>query len=113
MRRTCFTLLLSVISITAVAADMSGMDMKGMDMPGMRMTDSSSQTYRTTGIVKRLDAAAKRVTIAHQPVEGLGWPAMTMTFTVEGKLLEKLRPGKEIRFGFVKRGNNYLITSVD
>ena len=114
-----FALLLAGISISGMAEDMSGMDMKGMDMKGMDMkgmnqSGNKAQTYRTTGVVKKLDKERRRVTIAHQPVEALGWPAMTMTFAVEDrKLLGKLRPGEKIGFEFIKRGNGYLLTGVN
>ena len=109
-----FALLLAGISISGMAEDMSGMDMKGMDMKGMNQSGNKAQSYRTTGIIKKLDKQGRRVTIAHQPVEALGWPAMTMTFSVEdSNLLGKLRPGERIGFEFIKRGNGYLITGVN
>ena len=109
MKKICFALILSGISIAGVAADMSGMDMKGMEQPG-----NKAQTYRTTGVVKALDPSGKRVTIAHQPVEALGWPAMTMTFSVKDrKLIKKLHPEEKIKFEFVKHGSGYLITGVN
>ena len=119
MKKICFALILSGISIAGVAADMSGMDMKGMDMKGMDMKGmeqpgNKAQTYRTTGIVKKLDEQSARVTIAHQPVEALGWPAMTMTFSVKDrKLIKKLHPEEKIKFEFVKHGSGYLITGVN
>ena len=116
MKKICFALILSGISIAGVAADMSGMDMKGMkgmDMKGMEQPGSKAQTYRTTGIVKKLDEQSARVTIAHQPVDALGWPAMTMTFDIDKRLLEKLHPEEKIKFEFVKHGSGYLITNVN
>ena len=113
MKKICFALILSGISIAGVAADMSNMDMKGMDIKSMNQPGDKAQTYRTTGVVKALDPSGKRVTIAHQPVEALGWPAMTMTFSVKDrKLMDKLHPGKKIKFEFVKDGSGYLITGV-
>lgn len=112
MKKAYFlALLLTGIPASGMAEDMSGMDMKGMDMS---QSGNKAQNYRTTGIVKALDRQGARVTIAHQAVEALGWPPMTMTFIVEDKkLLDKLGPGKRIGFEFVKKGNGYLITGVN
>ena len=112
MKKICFALILSGISIAGVAADMSGMDMSGMDMKGMEQPGNKAQTYRTTGIVKKLDKQSARVTIAHQPVEALGWPAMTMTFAIDRGLMDKLHADEKIKFEFVKDGSGYLITGV-
>ena len=115
MKKAYFlALLLTGIPASGMAEDMSGMDMKGMDMKSMNQSGNKAQTYRTNGVVKELDKERRRVTIAHQPVEALGWPAMTMTFAVEDrKLLGKLRPGEKIGFEFIKRGNGYLLTGVN
>lgn len=51
------------------------------------------------GVVKKIDAKALSVTIAHDPIKALNWPAMTMAFKVADKaLLEKLKVGAKVRF---------------
>ena len=41
------------------------------------------------------------ITLSHQPVPSIGWPAMTMTFHVsDPKLTRGLKPGDQVRFGF-------------
>ena len=70
------------------------------------------KTHKGVGTVKKIDAAAGRVTIAHGPVKTLKWSAMTMTFGVKDKaLLGKLAPEKKIEFEFVQQGSDYVITS--
>jgi Cu/Ag efflux protein CusF len=51
------------------------------------------------GVVKLIDAAGGRVTIAYEPVEALNWPAGTQPFGV-GKtaLLKDLTVGEKVRF---------------
>jgi Cu(I)/Ag(I) efflux system periplasmic protein CusF len=73
----------------------------------------TSSTHQATGVVKSVDPAKNAVVLAHDPVESLKWPAMTMGFTVNDKaLLGKLQPGRKIEFEFVQQGRNYVITSV-
>ena len=63
--------------------------------------------------VTRVDPARSSVTIAHEPVESLKWPAMTMGFKVEDKaMLEKLKPGEKVDFSFRKSGKDYVLTEV-
>ena len=51
------------------------------------------------GVVKKVDAKAGTVTIDHDPIKALNWPAMTMPFKVADKaLLAKMKPGAKVRF---------------
>lgn len=34
------------------------------------------------GVVKKIDPAKQRLTLQHDPIAALGWPAMTMPLTV-------------------------------
>lgn len=53
----------------------------------------------TQGRVESVTAGA--ITISHEPVASIGWPAMTMTFHVaDPKLTRGLKPGDQVRFGF-------------
>jgi Cu(I)/Ag(I) efflux system protein CusF len=70
--------------------------------------------HKATGVVKKVDPKAGTVTMAHDPVKSLNWPAMTMGFTVKDKaLLDKLQAGKKVEFDFVQQGRNYVITGVN
>lgn len=81
---------------------------------GTHMKDpQSTAVHRTTGMVKSVDAARGTVSIAHEPVESLKWPAMTMTFKAQDrKALAGLAAGKKVEFSFVQRGKDYVITQV-
>ncbi len=99
--------------------DMKGMDMKGMDMKGMDMKGMESAkkapgaVHKGAGTVKNVDSAKGTVTIAHDPVKSLNWPAMTMDFEVRDKSkLAALKPGQKIEFEFVEEKGKYTITGV-
>lgn len=69
--------------------------------------------HKATGVVKQADPAAGKVTLTHDPVKELNWPAMTMGFAVKDPaLFKKLEPGKKIEFEFVQQGNMFIVTSV-
>jgi Cu/Ag efflux protein CusF len=51
------------------------------------------------GVVRKLDRAAGKVTLAHGPLSDLGMPAMTMAFAVkDAGWLKQLKEGDRIRF---------------
>jgi Cu/Ag efflux protein CusF len=93
--------------------DMMGKDKKGMEMKGMGADKKSeAKSHKGVGTVKKVDAAAGTVTIAHGPIKSINWPAMSMTFAVKDEaLLGKLTPEKKVEFEFVQQGSDYVITS--
>lgn len=56
-------------------------------------------TVEGVGVVKKIDAKAGSVTIAHDPIKALNWPAMTMPFKVADKaLISQMKVGAKVRF---------------
>ena len=94
--------------------DMKGMDMKGMDMKGMDSGENTQGTvHNAVGVVTNVDPAKSTVTLAHEPVKSLNWPAMTMGFTVKDKaMLDKLAIDKKVEIEFVQQGKDNVITSI-
>ena len=82
-------------------------------VPAATIHAQSAAPHQATGTVKKVDPAKGVVTLAHEPVKSLKWPAMTMGFTVKDKaLLDKLQPGKKVEFEFVQQGKDYVVTGV-
>jgi Cu/Ag efflux protein CusF len=66
---------------------------------------------QATGVVKAVDPKAGTVTIAHQPISAIGWPAMTMPFKVaDPALLDKLVAGSRIRFTLESASNPRILS---
>jgi Cu(I)/Ag(I) efflux system protein CusF len=87
-------------------------DMKGMEMPKKAAPDAQV-THQATGVVKKIDAKAGIVTFAHEPVPSMKWPAMTMGFQVQDRmLLDKLSVGQKVSFDFVQGKKGYVVTAV-
>ena len=62
-------------------------------------TSADSGQAMTSGVVKKVDKGAGKVTIRHGPIENLGMPQMTMIFRVKDPaMLDRLKEGDEIRF---------------
>ena len=81
-----------------------------MDMSEM---GAKTATSEGVGVVDAVDKAKGMVTLSHEPIASLSWPAMTMDFAVEDKaLFSKLAMGKKVQFQFVKQHNHYVVTGV-
>ncbi|SQI36166.1 Cation efflux system protein CusF precursor [Leminorella richardii] len=73
----------------------------------------SEQVISTQGEVKGIDADAKKLTVAHEPIPSLGWPAMTMRFTYEDPATVKdIKVGDKVKLDFIQRGPLSHIVSV-
>jgi Cu/Ag efflux protein CusF len=58
-----------------------------------------AQSAWVDGVVKRVDKAGGRVTVAHGPLTQLNMPAMTMVFRVrDASWLDRMRVDGKIRF---------------
>ncbi|ARO27334.1 hypothetical protein CO659_05475 [Rhizobium sp. S9] len=67
----------------------------------------------TKGVVNKVDAKAKKVTIKHEDLKNLDMPAMTMVFRVEDQaLLEKLKEGSSIEFVAERVNGKLTVTEV-
>lgn len=54
------------------------------------------------------------MTIAHGPVEDIGWPAMTMAFEAQSPdMIQDIAVGDRVRFGFRESETGYVLTSVE
>lgn len=121
MKKLLITSLAAILAISATTA-MAQQKMDGMntmstdkmmeDMP-MEKPTTDQTIHMAKGKATKIDAAASIVTLAHEPVKSLNWPAMTMSFKVKDKvLLDKLTIGKTVDVEFVQAGKDYIITGV-
>ncbi len=67
----------------------------------------------TDGEVKKVDAAAGKVTIKHGDIKHLDMPGMTMVFTAKDKgLLSSIKPGDKVKFMVINDGGKMLLTDI-
>jgi protein SCO1/2 len=73
---------------------------------------SAEQDYEVTGRVESVDAGARQVTIAHDPIPGF-MPAMTMNFDVAApELLAGVEPGATVHFHLRRSATELEITAL-
>jgi len=89
-------------------------DEKGEAKPAASATGATPATHRGEGTVKAVDTANASVTLAHEPIASLKWPAMTMDFKVkDAALLRTLKPGQRIVFDLAgEPGGEYTIVGI-
>ncbi|MGS6418580.1 cation efflux system protein CusF [Enterobacter rongchengensis] len=75
---------------------------------------TSEHIINATGVVKAVDLTNKKVTISHEAIPEIGWPAMTMRFTFiqADESINALKVGNRVNFSFVQQGNLSLLKSV-
>lgn len=68
----------------------------------------------SSGMVKEIDMENKKITIAHEPIPDIGWPAMTMrfTFTRQDDSINGLKVGSPVNFSFIQQGNISLLQEI-
>jgi Cu(I)/Ag(I) efflux system membrane fusion protein len=60
------------------------------------------------------DISNGQITISHQPIPAINWPAMTMAFaTTKDVVTSSLKKGQHIRFGLEKQGDDFVVNHVD
>jgi Cu(I)/Ag(I) efflux system membrane fusion protein len=65
------------------------------------------------GVVRSVDVQNHQITLAHEPIEVLGWPAMTMDFDVSDNIeLSVDLVGKTIHFALRKHEERYVIEQI-
>lgn len=95
-----------------------GMDAKDHAAMGAAGGDAkadagASAQPQGTGVVKSIDAAAGKVTIAHGPIAALNWPAMTMAFSASPQLLAAAKEGQRVRFEFTQGEGGSTLTVLE
>jgi Cu(I)/Ag(I) efflux system protein CusF len=107
MKKVVLALAVVLSSVVGVQAAETG----GMKMDGMQMAPGKTAN-RTTGVIKALDAKGGTVTLSHEAVPALKWPAMTMAFKISPELAKGLQVGQKVEFEFVAKDMDGTITKI-
>lgn len=104
------TFLLAVglsLALPALADDMGAMG--NMDMKSA----PAAKTAHGVGVITAIDTGTGTVTLSHQPIKELHWPAMTMGFKVAKlELLAGLAVGSQVHFELQGSGMNQVVTAI-
>jgi Cu(I)/Ag(I) efflux system protein CusF len=82
------------------------------NMPGMQH-DAHAADAQATGIVKAIDPSKHTITLQHQAIASMGWPAMTMAFKVASPdLLKAVKVGDKVQFSLRPAGMDSTVTTI-
>ena len=112
MKKYVFTLACSsALALASTAAFAQQMD---PNMPGMAGMQAAKPTQaKGVGIVKAIDTAKGTITLQHQAIAAIGWPAMTMTFKADPPaLLQKVKVGEQVKFTLHPAGMASTVTAI-
>jgi Cu(I)/Ag(I) efflux system protein CusF len=71
------------------------------------------QTAEGEGVIRAIDRGASSITLRHDPIAALGWPAMTMAFPVHSPdLLTDLAVGQRVHFVLMNQGGKPMISEI-
>jgi Cu(I)/Ag(I) efflux system protein CusF len=112
MKRPFITFAITAALFTApVFANPQQMD---PNMPGMAgMHESKPADAQGVGVVKAVDTPKGTVTLQHEAIAAIGWPAMTMTFKLASPdLLKGVKVGDKVRFSLHPAGMASTVTAI-
>jgi Cu(I)/Ag(I) efflux system periplasmic protein CusF len=118
--------LIFIWSLSALAMAQSGgmnhAGMSGMQHGAMTKAEAGktgqdatqkAPAHQAVAMVRSVNPAKGSVTLAHDAIDSLHWPAMTMGFAVkDSKLFDKLAVGKKVQVELMKQGSDYVVTAV-
>lgn len=116
MKITHMALALAGASMAMTAyANPQQMDPNMPGMAGMAGMQHGAKPAEAqgVGIVRAIDAAHGAITLQHQAIASIGWPAMTMTFKVASpKVLQGVKVGEKVQFTLHPAGTASTVTAI-
>ena len=109
MLTTLIFTLLTVATISNYAAEKMDISMSSKSSK----TSVANKIITGKGQVVLISKDKTKVTLRHEPIPAIRWPAMTMEFKVKsGALLAKTKVGDKVQFTLVPNGIDYIVTSI-
>ena len=107
-------LALALTGPALAQSDMKMGDMKMDQMAGMKhdAAPAPAKTADGQGVIKGIDAKGGTVTLHHQPIPALKWPAMTMKFKAAPALLKPFKVGQAVNFKLKPMGGSAEVVAM-
>lgn len=84
----------------------------GMVLTSAYSVGAVAQQASASGEIRRVDAAAGKVTIKHGAIAGLGLPAMALVYRCDPALLVDIKPGDKVVFTAKRENGQYVIVTI-
>jgi Cu/Ag efflux protein CusF len=107
--------LLTIVLIAAVLAPAADATMHEPARAGSAPTVIAVADYpMSEGEVRKVDLAAKKITIKHGELRNLDMPAMTMVFQVkEPSMIDKVKIGDKVKFRADKVNGAFTVMEIE
>lgn len=113
MKHLRIVLLLALATSGSAWAQSSG-QVHGGDYRAADSSPPNAAASLATGVVRKVDRDAQKVTLRHGPIPNLEMPEMTMVFRVaDARMLDDLEPGKTVLFEAERIGGQLTITHIE
>ncbi|MGE3141756.1 MAG: copper-binding protein [Hyphomonadaceae bacterium] len=74
---------------------------------------AAPQAAEGEGVVRRIDMRAETITVAHEPIPALNWPAMVMAFPVQSRdMLTSVSVGARVHFVLVNHEGHPMLSQI-
>lgn len=73
---------------------------------------AQAKSVKSSGTVTAIDKAAGTITLDHQPIPEVRWPAMTMVFSATPEVIGTVAVGDKVAFAATITGNAGQVTAV-
>ena len=73
---------------------------------------AEAKTADGAGVITAVDPAVSTITINHEPIRSIGWPAMTMKFKASPAALQEAAVGDRIQFDLTVRDGAGEVTAI-
>lgn len=108
------SVLLLAASATLALNPLQAAEAGAMPMPMNHPEEpANTKAVHGKGVVRTIDATANTITLSHDPIAEINWPAMTMAFKVTGDAEEQVEVGDVIEFDLTGEGADYMVTRIE
>lgn len=77
-------------------------------------TVASASQHMSEGEIRKVDLAAKKITIKHGEIKNLDMPAMTMVFQVKDPaMLDQVKAGDKVKFRADKINGAFTVVEIE
>ena len=107
--------LVTTIAALSACSKNEASEQKKADAPMEQMNKESSTatTAQAVGVITAIDTKENILTLNHEAIPAIKWPAMTMGFKVaDPALLSGLTVGDKVDFELKADGENYIVIAV-
>ncbi|MFC0140233.1 copper-binding protein [Erwinia mallotivora] len=102
--------LFAVATVALPAFNAGAADHHMDSQPLSARHSDAAQVFASSGTIKAW--GEDTVSLAHQPIPQLNWPAMTMHFSLDGYQGQRFTAGQQVNFTFRQTDSGYALISV-